>query len=544
MGIDVKQELAVVEQMQQDKSTTDNVWEDIRLNMLPDHASFTGEESEGTTNRVPVIDSTAEQAGVLTASGLQNALTNPATRWFEATGVVSGRETTDEEKAWFNEATTTALAMFDNASSGFIQAQTQKYEASVFFGMGCVFMEESPLLGVTFQYVPLRQILVNENHEGRIDDLRRVFELTAAQASSQFVGFNPGNKIVAANGDEKKRNSEKFKFLHIVRPRRKPQGDIGSRSMAFESIYINMSEKHLVTERGFPEWPFSIPRWSKRDGEKYGRGLGGKALPDVKMGHRLGAVIVESVEKKMDPPLQLPDDGVQGPVSLLRGGTNFVRADLFRHGDAIRPIQTGANTNVGHTEQDRLDQRIERGFLNHLLTLTDDPRMSATQAVILDEKSLNALGPVIGRFEAEDLDPMVNRVIGIGVRQGRISEPPESLDFEQIKITYTSPLAKKRRSSELNAIVSTFTIVEQMAAVKPEVRDNYDYDAASRMIGEIQGVPQGILVATADRDKLRKEREVAMANQQSLDDAAQLASAAGAAAPALKVIEGGQQVAS
>ena len=49
---------------------------------------------------------------------------------------------------------------------------------------------------------------------------------------------------------------------------------IGPKTMPIESIYINITEVSLVRESGFPEWPWSVPRWSKRAGEKYGRGRG------------------------------------------------------------------------------------------------------------------------------------------------------------------------------------------------------------------------------------------------------------------------------
>lgn len=540
MAIDVLSEISVFDKLKTERSTTDNTWQDIRNNMQPDDASFIGENTPGSTNRANNLDSTAEHAGEITASALHNSLSNPSTRWLDLSSVTGQKNLTDDDKLWLMESTSSVLEMFDNGDSGFNAAQQIKYRSTVFYGMGAVFMEEKLGVGVFFQAIPLRELYVIEGPDGRVSQVWRIFELTAEQAVIQFNRPNdkPGAIVVKSN-EKADTRQEKTKFLHITRPRLNITQRLGGLSMPVESVYINLTENSLVRESGFPEWPWSVPRWTKRAGEKYGRGRGHVVLPDVKMANRIAGATIESLEKNVDPSLQLPDDGVMGTPSLARGGLTYVRSDLFRHGDPIRKIHAGGDTSLGIDYTTRLDQKIENGFLNNLLSISSDPRMSATQVVTLDEKSQNILGPIIGSFETEDLDPMVTRVLGIGIRSGQILPPPESLQGKPLKIIYTSPLARRRRSGEVAAIGRTFAVVEPMAAINPKVWDNFDFDETARIVAGVEGVPPGVLRTVDEVLKKREGDAAAQAQSQKLEDAAVMAKAAGSAAPALKVIEGG-----
>jgi len=237
--------------------------------------------------------------------------------------------------------------------------------------------------------------------------------------------------------------------------------------------------------------------------------------------------------------LQAPDDGVMGQISLARGGITWVRPDLFRHGDPIRKIHAGGATNLGIDYSDRLDRKIKDGFLNNLISISDDPRMSATQAVILDQNQADIIGPIVGSFESEDLDPMVNRALGIGIRSGRIRPPTENLQGRTLKIVYTSPLARRRRSGEIAAIGRTFAVLAPMSEIEPKIWDNFDFDKTARIVASVEGVPPGVMRPINEVLKKRAENEAAAAKSQQLEDVAMAAQAAGAAAPALKVIQGG-----
>lgn len=540
MGIDVASEIAVTDTMVSDRSTTENTWQEIRNNMQPDDANFLGIDTPGTQNRADNLDSTAEDAGEITSSALHNSLSNPATRWFDLEGIEGRADLDDDDRLWLNDATSDLLGMFDSGDTGFSAAQKIKYRGTVFYGMAPVFMEEKFGVGIFFQAIPLREVYVREGPDGRINEVRRVFTLTAQQAVKQFDLPNdkPG-KDVLKNNEKPETNQEKTKFVHITRERLSIPEGIGPLTMPIESVYINMDDQSLVRESGYPEWPWSIPRWFKRAGEVYGRGLGHKTLSDVKMSNRISGATIESLEKNVDPALQAPDDGVMGQISLARGGITWVRPDLFRHGDPIRPLRTGGQTTLGIDYLDRLDRKIKDGFLNNLISISDDPRMSATQAVILDQNQADIIGPIVGSFESEDLDPMVNRALGIGIRSGRIRPPTENLQGKTLKIVYTSPLARRRRSGEIAAIGRTFAVLAPMAEIEGKIWDNFDFDETARIVAGVEGVPPGVMRPINEVLEKRKVDKVAAAKNQQLEDAAVAAKAAGDAAPALKVIQGG-----
>ena len=56
-----------------------------------------------------------------------------------------------------------------------------------------------------------------------------------------------------------------------------------NKNMAFASYYIDMESKKLMSESGFEEMPYIVPRFLKATGEVMGRSPAMVALPDVKM---------------------------------------------------------------------------------------------------------------------------------------------------------------------------------------------------------------------------------------------------------------------
>src|SRR3546814_11589953 len=109
----------------------------------------------------------------------------------------------------------------------------------------------------------------------------------------------------------------------------------------------------LVSESGYQEFPFAVPRWDTSSGEVYGRSPGMIALPDANTLQQMGKTLLVAGHKAVDPPLLVGDDSVLGTPKTFPGGiTTFdmqAARDLGRI--PIEPLQTGFHLPPGRALQ-------------------------------------------------------------------------------------------------------------------------------------------------------------------------------------------------
>jgi hypothetical protein len=259
------------------------------------------------------------------------------------------------------------------------------------------------------------------------------------------------------------------------------------------------------------------------------------ALPDTKMLQEMSKTTIKSAQKQVDPPLLVPDDGFILPVRVTPGGLNFYRSGTR---DRIEPLMTGANTPLGLALEDQRREAIRQAFFVDQLMLRESPNMTATEVIARNEEKMRLLGPVLGRLQAEMLQPMITRSFNLLAKQQIFAPAPEYLQTGTIDIEYVSPLAKAQRQGELNSTMRMFEILNPLAQIDPGIFDFIDMDGLVKFVTRTVGVPASVLRAEGEVMAMREERAQAQAQQAQLDQASQVADAAGRAAPALKAAGG------
>ena len=71
---------------------------------------------------------------------------------------------------------------------------------------------------------------------------------------------------------------------------------------------------------------------------------------------------------------------------------------------------------------------------------------------------MKLLGPVLGRCQAELLQPLINRVFNLLERQNLFAVAPEFIQSGNIDIEYVSPLAKAQRQGDLQSVMRLFEL--------------------------------------------------------------------------------------
>jgi hypothetical protein len=181
----------------------------------------------------------------------------------------------------------------------------------------------------------------------------------------------------------KKDKMQEWNIIHLVRPRKDIEHGVKrARNKPFSSIHVLTKMGVVLKESDFEEFPYVIPRWSKVSGETYGRSPGMKALPDIKMINEIMKTTIIAAQKIVDPPLQVPDDGVLLPLRTTPGSLNYYRAGTA---DRIVPIETKGRVDLGFQLMEQVKLQIRQAYFQDQLQLREGPQKTATEVNQLTE---------------------------------------------------------------------------------------------------------------------------------------------------------------
>jgi hypothetical protein len=154
----------------------------------------------------------------------------------------------------------------------------------------------------------------------------------------------------------------------------------------------------------------------------------------------------------------------------------------------------------------------------------------------INEK-MSMLGPAVGRFMGEVLNPIVTRTIGILDRKGLLPPiPDELIDNPRFEIDYVSQLAQAQKRSELNSLMGGLSLIGQMAQAAPETLDKIDPDKTVNIAWDILGAPVKVLRDDEEVKEIREARANAQARENQMVEAAQVAAIGKTAAEGDKML--------
>ncbi|MFZ9068926.1 MAG: portal protein [bacterium] len=505
--IDSKVLVDEFESLKGDRGNWENMWQDIAELMIPRRADFTHKyRASGEQRRDRCFESTAIRALVRAASGLHNTLTSNTVPWFAL-------ETEDRElmkdrniQLWLEEASRRCMAIFNSPQAGFHSSVHEYYLDLLAFGTGVMFVGNERPIGPVFRSYFLGDCFIAEDKIGRVDSIYRSFYDTSRSLFRQFGSALPEEIKKAAEDDPFK----KFEILHVVRPR--STSGKAQKAKPFLSAYIDLNSRKLIKEGGFDEFPYIVSRWQKNSMEVYGRGPGIEALPDTRMINEMERVGLIALQKVVDPPLLVPDDGFLSPIRTTPGGLNYYRAGLGPQ-DRITPLLTNARIDLNEAKMGQVRQAIERAFYLDLLELPgptaadgDVLRFSATEIAARQRDRLSILGPIVARQEVEMLGPLVLRTLSILIRNGSLPDPPQALVEADFKIAYSNPVAIAQRSGELASIGQLIQFLVPFAQIDPTIMESFQPTRVAEMAAEILKVSPSVFSTEQERNNKKLEQ--------------------------------------
>ena len=509
--------------LESDRATWEDHWQDILDYVMPRKADISFVRAKGTKRTEVLYDSTAITANNLLAASLQGTLTSPSLPWFHLKLRDKELNENRDVQLWLEDS---ARRMYDTFNeSNFNTEVHELYLDLCSVGTGSMFVEEGnngfETEGIHFNTLHIAEYFIQENINGQVDTLYRKYKLTARQAIEEFGEDNLGEKILEAS---KNKPDKMFNFIHAVEPTKDYERALGKANtkLPFHSCHVCEEDKMVVRTGGYNEFPYLVPRWAKATGEIFGRSPSYNALPDIKTLNKAVEIGLKAWAKAIDPPLLVQDDGVIGRVRMTPAGITVVRND-----GAIKPLQIGSNWQITDMKETQLRTAIRQAYYSDQLQLQEGPQMTATEVQVRYELMQRLLGPTLGRFQSEFLNPLIERTFGIMLRAGALMPEPDIIKGQQIDVEYVGPLARSQRMEESVAIERLYGLAMNVVQVDPTIMDNINHDEAIRLRATLLGVPKTILRGRDEVEELREQRaeqQQAMAQaqeQQAAGDAMQ-----------------------
>ena len=518
--------------LQTSRATWESHWQEIADYVVPRKADVTKTRSPGDKRAELIFDGTAIHAAELMSASLHGMLTNASTKWFGLRFQDRFLDGDDTAKEWLGGVEDVMYQAFSR--SNFQEQIHELYHDLITFGTGVMFIESDDEFQLRFSTRHISECYLSEDENGRVDTVYRKFKMPARAAVARFGELAVPQRVAKML---QKNPYEEVTFIHAVYKRdERDVTRVDALNKPFASVYMDQEEKKIISESGFDEFPYTAPRFLKASFEiGYGRSPAMTALADIKMLNKMCEVTIRAAQKQVDPPLLVPDDGFILPIRTVPGGLNFYRSGTR---DRIEPLNIGANNPLGLNMEEQRRKAIQSAFYVDQLILGQGPQMTATEVVQRTEEKMRLLGPVLGRLQAELLQPLITRVYNILERKQFFRVAPEFIQNNDISIEYVSPLAKAQRMGDVQSAMRLFELLGPVAQIDRGIMDYVDSDGLTKHMIRALSVPASAVRGDEEVVAIRQQRQARQEEQRQLAQAQQVAEAAGSAAPALKAAQG------
>jgi len=471
---------------------------------LPQRESFYY-ESIGERRDDKIFDETAVVGVQEFASRLQSGLVPNFARWAD---LMAGSEIPDAQKDSvdndLDEVTEYVFEVLQN--SNFAQEVHESF-MDLAVGTGVLVCEEGDALSpVRFSAIPLPHVILDTGPDDRID---HVFRERKGIRFDQIQILYPQAKLSGQLANMVQNSSDqKTTILEIVCK------DYSRTNVDAHLYYaICMTTKTVIMSykmEGVGSNPFICFRWSKCAGEVYGRGPLINALSAIKTTNLTIELILENAQMSISGIYQIEDDGVINPDTInLVPGTIIPKA---MGSSGLQPIQAAGRFDVAQLVLSDMRQNIKRALYNDMLGNPDKTPASATEVAERMADLSRRIGSAFGRLQAELVQPVLQRVIYILKKQGRIELP--TVNGREIKIRSSSPLAQAQANQDISSVSRFLELTN--AAFGPEAMQLLiNSEQTAVYLAKKFGVPDTLI-----RDEQERKQIVAMMQQMQQAQAA------------------------
>jgi hypothetical protein len=516
------------EKLRSERFNWNQTLQEVSELVLPNRAAFTTTINPADNTHHKVFDTTAIWANEQLAAGLHGFVTPSTQRWLKMDLNNEELMEDDEVVNWLAMASDVAYKYIYQPNSNFVSMSHEMYLDLGCLGTSVMYIEERPsrLSPLRFHTFHLAECVFDEDAEGQVNTLYRKFKWSVRKIVEKFPDTAPKKLHEMV---EKGQNEEMEIILCV-----KPTEDSKKQALgfAFDSVYVLVAEKVILSDKAFYEFPFAVPRWSKLSGEKMGRSPAMNCLYDIRMINEMSKTVLKSAQKIVDPPLMLPDEGFLMPIKTTPGGLNYYEAGRE---DRIEPLQTGGDVGLGLEMMNQRREQILRAFyLDSMKLQKENKEMTAYEAAQRTEENMRAMSPMVSRLQNEALDRIIGRTISILGRLQLLPPAPKQIQGLDYRVEYMSPVTRALKMAGMTGIQRMIQVVAPFMEIKPDAADKIDVDQIIDYAASTLDVPVKLIRTDKEVGDIRQQRA---AEQQKQAEAEQAEVMAGAAQKGGKAME-------
>lgn len=466
------------------------VFEECYEYAMPARESFYA-TSAGSNRTDKIFDETAVTGVQEFASRLQAGIVPNYARWAD---FVAGTEVPEEERAEVN-------AQLDNITSYIFEViQNSNFSQEVHesfldlaVGTGGLLIEEGNATHpIRFTAVPLPYLTLDVGPSDAIDCVYRDRNI---RASNILVAYPEADLPIDIKRDL---TQGKDMYCHLVEGVHQDYTDINVEAYIY--TVFSVKHKHILVQKRFEGQgsnPYVVFRWGKSSGEIWGRGPLLNTMPAVKTTNLVIELILENAQMAISGMYQLEDDGIINVDTIqLLPGTIIPRAAGSR---GLEPVAQAGNFSVADLVLKDMRNNIRKALYNETLGDPNKTPMSATEVAERMADLSKQIGSAFGRLQAEMVQPVLQRVVHILKKQGRITLPV--INGQEVKIQSTSPLAQAQANQDVSSFNRFLELVQ--ARFGPQLINGLiDTNEATAYLANKLGIPEKLIRTPEEQQQM------------------------------------------
>ncbi len=471
---------------------------------LPQRESFYYEE-RGQRRDEKIFDETAVVGVQEFASRLQSGIVPNFARWAD---LMAGSEVPpDQREAVDNDLDEVTEYVFEVLQNSNFSQEVHESFMDLAVGTGVLCVEEGDSINpVIFSAIPLPHLVLDTGPDDKIDHVyRERKKVKFDHLSIMYPNGTFDSKVTSMMGQDRETT-----VLEVV------CRDYSKKNQeAYLSYAICLTTNTCLNKKqmtGLGSNPFVCFRWSKCAGEIYGRGPLLNALSAIKTTNLTIELILENAQMAISGIYQMEDDGVINPDTIQLVPGSIIPKAMGSQG--LQPIQAAGRFDVAQLVLSDMRLNIKRALYNDML---GDPNKTPATATEVAERMADLsrrMGSAFGRLQAELVQPVLQRVIYILKKQGRIEVP--TVNGREVKVRSVSPLAQAQANQDISSVARFLELVG--GSFGPEMLQLLiDSEQTAIHLAKKFGVPESLI-----RDEEQRRQIAALAQQMAQQQQGQM----------------------
>jgi len=470
---------------------------------MPQRESFYT-EAIGQRRDEKIFDETAVVGVQEFASRLQQGLVPNFARWAD---FIAGSEVPKDQREAVNndldEVTEYVFEILQNSNFG---QEVHESFMDLAVGTGVLHVTEGDAVQpIVFSAIPLPHVVLDTGPDDKIDHVYRERNVRYSHIPLLYPNGNFSKQLM----DKMQQTPDaKTKILEVVcKDYSKLNQD------AHFDYVVDCESKTLIRSNSFDgvgSNPYICFRWSKCSGEVYGRGPLMNALSAVKTTNLTMQLVLENAQMAISGIYQLDDDGIVNPDTIsLVPGTVIPKAP---NSAGLQPIRAAGNFDVSQFIFSEMRMNIKKALYNEML---GDPNKTPATATEIAERMADLsrqIGSAFGRLQSEMVQPVLQRVVHILRKQGRIEIP--TVNGRQVKVRSSSPLSQAQSRQDISSTTQWLQVVQQ--GFGPEIMNLLvSGEEVATYLAKKYGVPDSLIRDANERQQITQIMQQAQMMQQA-----------------------------